>query len=72
MPEDYTECGSCTVISIDSLHVCERKSNLEVFLDNCAYKHVDKRMIDCACQNLFETDENYLLSCATIAVLQLN
>ena len=38
------------------------KSNLEVFLDICAYKHVDKRMIDYACQNLFETDENYFLS----------
>ena len=31
---------------IDSLLVCENKYYLEVYLDNCAYKIVNKQMTD--------------------------
>ena len=37
VPEDGVECGSFTVISIDSLLVCEKKYYLQVYLDNCVY-----------------------------------
>ena len=42
MPEDDIEYESLTVISIDSLLVCDRKYYLKVFLDNCAYKIINK------------------------------
>ena len=38
MPEDDLEYKSFTVISIDSLLVCEKKSYLQIYLDNFAYK----------------------------------
>ena len=58
MPEDYIECESFTVISIDSLLVCENKYYLQVYLDNCANKIIDKQMIYCLVDNFFETDED--------------
>ena len=42
MPEDDQECELFTGISIDSLLVYENKYYLEVYLDNCAYKIVNK------------------------------
>ena len=42
MPEYCIECESFTIISIDSLLVYENKYYLQVYLDNCGYKIVDK------------------------------
>ena len=56
--EDDIECESFTVISADSLLVYKNKYFLQVYLDNCAYKIVDKRMIDYVCENPIETDKN--------------
>ena len=41
--EDYIECESCIAISIDSLLEYENKYNLQVYLDKCAYKIVNKK-----------------------------
>ena len=41
VPQDDIECKYFTVISIDSLLVYENKYNLQVYLDNCAYKIVN-------------------------------
>ena len=51
MPDDEIECESFTVIFIDFLFVFK---NLEVYLDNCAYKVVNKQMTDYLDENLFE------------------
>ena len=48
------ECESFTVISIDSLLVYENKYYLQVYLDNCADKIVNKQMTDKLDENLFE------------------
>ena len=40
------ECESFTVISIDSLLAFENKYYLQVYLDNCADKIVNKQMTD--------------------------
>ena len=42
VPKDDIECESFTVISIDSLLVYNEKYYLQVYLDNCAYKIVDR------------------------------
>ena len=44
VPEDGVECESFTVISVDSLLAYDEKYFLRVFLDNCAYKIVNKQM----------------------------
>ena len=54
VPEDDIECESFTVISIDSLLVYENKYYLQVYLDNCAYKIVNKQMTDYLDENIFE------------------
>ena len=54
VPEDDKECESFTVISIDSLLVYENKYYLQVYLDNCAYKIVNKQMTDYLDGYLFE------------------
>ena len=46
VPKDDIECESFTVIFIDSLLVYDNKYYLEVYLDNCAYKIVNKQMTD--------------------------
>ena len=53
VPEDDIECESLTVISIDSLPVYENKCYLQVYLDNCAYKTVNKQMTHYLDENLF-------------------
>ena len=58
VPKDDTECESFTVITIDSLLVCKNKYYLEVYLDSCAYKIVDKQMMDYLGDNPFEIDED--------------
>ena len=47
-----------SLISIYSLLVYENKFYLQVYLENCAYKTVDKRMIDYLGDTAFETDED--------------
>ena len=54
VPEGDIECESFKVISIDSLLVYENKYYLKVYLDNCAYKIVNKQMADYLDENLFE------------------
>ena len=54
MPEDDIECESFTVISIDSLLLYENKYCLQVYLDNCAYKIVNKQMTGYLGENVFE------------------
>ena len=58
VPEDYVECDSFTVISIGSLLVYENKYYWQVYIDNGAYKIVDKRMIGYIGGNSFETGKN--------------
>ena len=48
------QCESSTVISIDSLLVCDNKYYLQVYLDNCAFKIVNEQMTDYLQENLFE------------------
>ena len=53
-PECDTECESFAVISIDSLLVYKNKYYLQVYLDNCVYKVVNKQMVDYLDENIFE------------------
>ena len=46
IPEADLECKFFRIMYIDSLLVCENKYYLEVYLDNCAYKIVNKQMTD--------------------------
>ena len=54
MAEDFIECESFTVISTDSLLVYENKYYLQVYLDNWAYKIVNKQMKYYLDENLFD------------------
>ena len=54
MPEDDIECESFIVISIDYLFVYENRYYLQVYLDNGAYKIVNKQMTDYLKKNIFE------------------
>ena len=54
MPEDVIECESFTFTSIESLLVYDNKYCLEVYLDNCAYKNVNKQVTDYLDENAFE------------------
>ena len=54
MSEGDIESESFTVISIDYLLAYENKYHLQVCLDNCAYKIVNKQMTDYHDKNLFE------------------
>ena len=54
MQEDGVEYESFAIISIESLLVYENKYYLQVYLDNCAYKIVDKQMIDYLNDNIFQ------------------
>ena len=56
--EDDKEREFFPVIYIDSLLVYVNKYYVQVYLDNCAYKNVDKWMIDYLGENLLETDVN--------------
>ena len=58
VPEGAVECESITNISIVPLLVHENKYHLQVYLDNCVYKFVDKQITDYLDDNLFETDEH--------------
>ena len=54
MSEDDIEFESFTVISIDALLVYENKYYLQVYLDNCAYKIVNKQITDYLDENVFD------------------
>ena len=45
MPENGVKCDFFTFISIDSLFVYESKYYMQIYLDNCASKIVDKQTI---------------------------
>ena len=61
MCQKLCECEYFTVISIDSLLVYENQYYLQVYLDNCVYKIIDKQMADYLDDNHFKTDENWFL-----------
>ena len=46
MPKDGVECKSFIAISTDSLLIYYNRYYLQVYLENCAYKIVDSRIID--------------------------
>ena len=52
--KDDIEFESFTAISIDSLLVYDKKCYLQVYLDNCAYKIVNKQMTHYLDENFFE------------------
>ena len=54
MPEDDIECESFIVIFIDSLLVYKNQYYLKIYLNNCAYKIVNKQMTDYLDENVFE------------------
>ena len=54
MAEDDIESESFTFISIDSLLAFENKNYLQVYLDNCAYKIVNKQMTGYLAENVFD------------------
>ena len=54
MPEDNIKCESFIVISIDFLLVYGNKYYLQIYLHNCAYKIVNRQMIDDLDKNVFE------------------
>ena len=54
VPEDERECENFTVISIDFLLVYQNKYYLQVYLDNSAYKIVNKQVTYYLDKNLFE------------------
>ena len=56
--EDHIEYESFAVISIDALLVYKTKYYLQVYLDNCAYKIIEKQMINYIDENPFETDKD--------------
>ena len=54
MLEGNIKSKSFTVIFIDSLLVYKNKYYLQVYLDNCAYKIVNKQMTNYLDENIFE------------------
>ena len=60
VPYDMS-CETFTFISIEFLLVSENKYYQQVYLDNCAYKIIDKEMADYIDDNLFEIDEYQIL-----------
>ena len=53
VPEHDKEGNSLTLVSIDSLLVFDRQYCLQVYLDNCAYKTVNKAFPDILDENIF-------------------
>ena len=54
VPQDDIEYESFTFISFDSLFAYEQKYYLQVHLDNCAYKTVNKQITDYLDEKHFE------------------
>ena len=57
MTEDGVEYTSFTIISIDSLLAYVNIYYRQVYLENCVYKIVDKKMTNYVDDMLFETEE---------------
>ena len=57
VPKYDIEYQPFTVISINSILVYQNKYYLQLYLNNCTNKIVDKGMIDCLGKNPFETDK---------------
>ena len=57
MTEDGVEYTSFTIISIDSLLAYVNIYYRQVYLENCVYKTVDKKMTNYVDDMLFETEE---------------
>ena len=55
--EDGVEYTSFTIISIDSLLAYVNIYYRQVYLENCVYKTVDKKMTNYVDDMLFETEE---------------
>ena len=55
MPEDGVEWESFKIISIDPLLLYEYKYYLQVYLENCVYIIVGKKMRNYLDENIFET-----------------
>ena len=47
------------MISVDSLLVYIRKYYVKAYIDNCAYKIIDKQMINYLDDNRFNVDDNF-------------
>ena len=56
--EDGIEYVFFTVISIESILVYDKKCYIQLYLDNCANKIVDKKMLDFLHDILFKADED--------------
>ena len=56
--EDGVECESFTITSDDWWRVYENKYYLQLHLDNCAHKIIDKQMTYYFDDNIFEPDED--------------
>ena len=54
MTEDDIECKSFITISINSLIAYNKTYYLQVYLENCVYKIVNKQMTDYLDENRFE------------------
>ena len=59
--EDGVEYTSFTIISIDSLLAYVNIYYRQVYLENCVYKIVDKKMTNYVDDMLFETEEYQFL-----------
>ena len=57
VPEDGVECEPFTIISINFLLVYQNKYYLELYLNSFVYQVLNKQMIDCLYDNLFEANE---------------
>ena len=57
VPEDGVECEPFTIISINFLLVYQNKYYLELYLNSFVYQILNKQMIDCLYDNLFEVNE---------------
>ena len=57
MSVDGVKCECRTIISVNFLLVYDNKFYLQLYLDNCAYKDVDKQKTGYLDGNLFEINE---------------
>ena len=55
---DGVECESFAIIDIDLILVYKNKYYLQLYLDNCSYEIVDKKMTNYLDDKLFETVED--------------
>lgn len=58
VPQDGIECAFFTVISIESILVYDKKCYIQLYLDNCTNKIVDKKMLHFLHDNIFKDDED--------------